>query len=203
MASKQVPAEQGHTHAAPAASMPWEQQAGESGAAHQALLAFRDLGPKRTLRAAAERVGKSRGLLAGWSARYRWEERVLAWDRQQQREAEAALRTAREEALRRQAQDADNLQRLAMAKLGRLVRRDPATGEPQLDPSVTVQDAVRVYRLGLEIERTLPSGPEAAPEEAADQKELKRMTDEELRRLIALAKERAGTDGEEENGDDN
>jgi hypothetical protein len=181
----------------------WERQRHESAKAYQAFLIFRDCGEQRTLRLASERAGKSRPMLARWSARFHWADRAFAWDVSQRQEAEAVVRTARREALERQARDAEQLQRLGMARLARLVSRDPTTGEPQLDTSVTPKDAVAVYRLGLEIARQLPAGPEAAPEETADQEEIRRMTDQELRRLIALAKERAGTEGEEENGDEN
>jgi hypothetical protein len=130
-------------------------------------------------------------MLYRWSRRHGWRERASLWDVEQQRETDSALRAARQQALERQIQDADRLQRLAMARLGKAVRRDPVSGELELDPEVTIPDAVRVYRLGLEIERSLPAGPEAAPAEEVADDELRRMTDEELRQLIALAEQRA------------
>jgi len=179
-----------------------ERRPAESAQAYEGFLAYRDCGPKRTLQEAAERTGKSRAMLARWSRLHDWRERVFAWDREQAREAEVALREARQEGLKRQARDADRLQRLAMAKLGKLVRRDPVTGELELDPSVSVQDAVRIYRLGLDIARSLAPGAEVGPEEQAEDPELRRMTDRELRRLIALAKKRANTNHEEEENED-
>jgi len=176
----------------------WERRPEESAEAYAGFLAYRDLGTKRTVRDAAVQIGKSAGLLARWCHRHSWRARAYAWDLEQDREAEAALRQARQRSLERQAQDADRLQRLAMARLGRLVRRDPESGELTLDPEVSIQDAVRIYRLGLEIEQTLPSppGPDAAEE--VDTDELRRMTDEQLRQLVRLARRRAGEPGEEE-----
>jgi hypothetical protein len=141
-------------------------------------------------------------MLYRWSRRHQWRERAFVWDLEQQRETDAALRAARQQALERQVQDADRLQRLAMARLGKAVRRDPVSGELELDPEVTVQDAVRVYRLGLEIERSLPPGPETAPAEEAGEGELRRMTDEGLRQLIALAKQRAQSQTTEDSDDE-
>jgi len=188
------------THGTPTAR-PWERRPDESAQSHRAFITYRELGPERTVGQAAAALGKSRGMLYRWSRRHQWRERAFLWDLEQQRETDAALRAARQQALERQVQDADRLQRLAMARLGKAVRRDPVSGDLELDPEVTVQDAVRVYRLGLEIERSLPAGPEAAPAEEVADDELRRMTDEELRQLIALAKLRAKSQTTEE-GDD-
>jgi hypothetical protein len=176
---------------------PWEQNAGETARAYGAFIAYRDAGPERTIAGTARELGRSAALLYRWSRQHNWIDRAHAWDVTCRREEEATLREARREIVQRQARDADRLQRLAMARLGKLVRRDPETGELALDPEVSVQDAVRVYKLGLDIERALTAEekPEAESEEGDD--DLKRMSDEQLRQLIALAKERAGNDEEE------
>ena len=172
----------------------WDRQRDESAKAYQAFLIFRDCGEQRTLRLASERAGKSRPMLARWSARFHWADRAFAWDVSQRQEAEAAVRTARREALERQARDAEQLQRLGMARLARLVSRDPATGEPQLDPNVSPRDAVAVYRLGLEIADRLESagGEKDDNEGNVVSDQLSRMATEELQLLLSLARERAG-----------
>jgi hypothetical protein len=181
-------------------ALPWERRRDESAPAFAGLVAYRDLEEGRTLGRAAERVGKSRALLASWSRRHDWAERVFQWDQHQFREQESALHTARQQALQRQTQDADRLQRLAMARLGRLVRRDPETGELELDPEVSVQDAVRIYRLGLEIGRALPAPAESESGAEAEEDQLRRLTDAELHELIALAKTRAESEDENDDG---
>ena len=181
---------------------PWERRPEESPAAHQGFVAYRDCGPDRTLREAAERASKSLSMMGQWSRRHDWVRRCFLWDLEQDREAEATLRQARQESLQRQAGDADRLQRLAMARLGKLVQRNPQTGELELDSEVSVQDAVRIYKLGLDIERSLPGAPESAPGEEVEEHELKQMTDEELRQLIALARQRAKAQPEEGEDDD-
>lgn len=191
----------GESRASP--RQPWEQQPTETARAYQGFLAYRDVGPDRSIAETARQLGKSAPLLYRWSRQHRWAERSYAWDLECRRAEETALQEARQQALQRQAQDADRLQRLAMAKLGRLVRRDPDSGELALDPEVSVQDAVRIYKLGLDIERSLVATDAADPQGEEQDDELKRMSDEELRQLIELARgradqhqERGGEDGD-------
>jgi hypothetical protein len=173
---------------------PWERQPEESPKAHAAFVAYRDLGASRTFVAAARQLAKSCSLLRRWAVTHRWRERVHAWDVAQAREDEAAMRAQRDDIARRQVQDVDRLQRLAMAKLSSLVRKDPVTGELALDPKVTPLDAVRIYQLTLDIERKLADlggGPETAEAPASSEAELRSLSTEELHALTALARERA------------
>lgn len=181
---------------------PWERRKGESPLAYQAFVAYRDLGAARTFVAVAAALGKDTSLLRRWARRYDWRDRAWAWDVAQSREAEDALRQQREESLRRQARDADQLQRLAMARLGGLIRRDPASGEVSLDPGVTPRDAVTIYRLALELEDRLTGTSQAQPcEEDMTEQQLRRMSTEQLRELLALSRERAGDEVEQADGD--
>lgn len=66
---------------------PWEQQPDESPAAFQAFVAFRDMGPGRTIMD-AYRTAKGRpeardvpGTWKGWASRLRWSNRARAYDR--------------------------------------------------------------------------------------------------------------------------
>src|SRR5690349_20291155 len=58
----------------------YDRQPGEGTKAHDAFCTYRDMGPDRSLRAVAGVLGKARQLLERWSTRYRWVERALAWD---------------------------------------------------------------------------------------------------------------------------
>jgi len=184
-------------------SKPWERRRDESPKAYRAFVAFRDRGEGRSFVAVGKQLGKSNSLTRRWASRYDWKERAWAWDVAQAREEESTFRKEREEIIRRQLLDADRLQRLAMAKLGELVRRDPESGELALDPGVTPRDAVLIYRLGLEIERKMP-GAKTPEEEDADEEtpetKLQRMTSQELNELVKLARGRA--QGETEGDDD-
>jgi hypothetical protein len=144
-------------------------------------------------------LGLSAALLYRWSRQHQWFARAYAWDLACRREDEATLREARQEALQRQARDADRLQRLAMARLGKVVSRDPVTGELTLDPEVSIQDAVRIYKLGLDIDRSrTAAGAERVEDEGEDQDaELRRASDVLLRQIVEVAEQRV----EEERGE--
>ena len=65
------------------AGLPWGRQSREGERAYAAFLAYRDLGPRRTLEAARESLGKKPGYLKPierWSARRDWRPRACAWD---------------------------------------------------------------------------------------------------------------------------
>jgi hypothetical protein len=53
---------------------------GETPKAFEAFCAYRDLGPTRSLQKAADGLDKSMKLLGRWSSQHNWQERVAAWD---------------------------------------------------------------------------------------------------------------------------
>jgi len=179
----------------------WGQQPGESLKAYVAFVTYRGQGRERSLPATAQQVGKHLSLLKRWSARYRWRDRVFAWDISQAREAEEALRRQRQESLERQSREIDQLQRLAMARFAALVRRDAQTGENTLDPSITPRDALAILKFVVEQQDRLAQTTPAEPAEDLTERELRRMTTEQLHELLALVKERAGQDADEDKGE--
>jgi hypothetical protein len=101
---------------------PWEQQPGESSRAFGAFCAYRDLGPRRSLRAAAEAYYRrsSAAVLrqcTTWSAAFAWVERAAAWDRHLDAEARRAQEEARREMAERHAREARALQAKAVERL--------------------------------------------------------------------------------------
>jgi len=61
-------------------TMPWERQYGES---HQAFEAFHEyclLGNSRSIRTLSQRLNKSVPLLGKWSSKWKWQDRVRAYD---------------------------------------------------------------------------------------------------------------------------
>ncbi len=63
--------------------LPWDRQPREGEQAYAAFLAYRDLGPSRTLEATRKHLGKSPGYLKPierWSALRDWRQRSCAWD---------------------------------------------------------------------------------------------------------------------------
>ena len=86
----------------------WERQPGEGERAYAAFLAYRDLGPMRTLEATRKSLLKRPGYLKPierWSARCEWRWRAGAWDDhlQAEREQVAAEEAAKWERRRLQA----------------------------------------------------------------------------------------------------
>ncbi len=59
---------------------PWDRIDGETMAAFEAFVIYRDLGPGRSLSKAAQPLAKTAGTLAEWSAKYSWATRAQAWD---------------------------------------------------------------------------------------------------------------------------
>src|SRR5262245_34135674 len=101
---------------------PWEQQPRESSRAFGAFCSYRDLGPRRSLRAAAAAFYKrtSSALerqLDKWSRAFRWVERVNAWDRHLDAEACKAQVEARREMQERHVREARALQAKALERL--------------------------------------------------------------------------------------
>src|SRR6516164_6680801 len=101
---------------------PWEQQTGESARAFGAFTVYRDLGPRRSLRAAATAFyGRSSASLERqvdkWSRAFRWVERANAWDQHLAAEGCKAQEEARREMVERHVREARALQGKALERL--------------------------------------------------------------------------------------
>jgi hypothetical protein len=138
---------------------PWEQRPGESSRAFGAFCAYRDLGPRRSLRAAAEAFYRRSSAavlrqLQTWSATYGWVERGNAWDRHLDAEACHAQEKARREMAERHAQEARGLQSKALERL-RSLRPE------ELAPA----DVLRYFVEAAKLERLAMGEPEAISEQ--------------------------------------
>jgi len=175
----------------------------ETPKAYAVFRVFLDQGVQRSYAATARALGKHESQVRRWAGPFRWKERAHAWDLAQSREVELLLRQEREQAARRRMRHAEQIEKMAMAGIGKLVARDPQTGEPQLSPLLTPPMAVRLYDLVLKIDSSLP-GPrndgDSPSRDIADP--LTAFSDAELKQILALAKERASPVGGSE-GDDN
>jgi hypothetical protein len=103
-------------------STPWEQQVGESARAFGAFCAYRDLGPRRSLRAAAQAFyGRAAAALERqldkWSRAFCWVERAKAWDCHLDAQARQAQEEARREMVERHVKEARGLQAKAVERL--------------------------------------------------------------------------------------
>src|SRR5262249_12686769 len=103
-------------------SASWEQRSGESSRAFGAFGVYRDLGPRRSLRAAAAAFyGRTSAALERqvdkWSRAFGWVERASAWDRQLDAEARRVQEEARREMVERHVKEARALQGKALERL--------------------------------------------------------------------------------------
>jgi len=138
---------------------PWEHQPGESSRAFAAFCAYRDLGPFRSLRAAAEafygRLSASVvRQLQTWSGTFKWVERSDAWDRYLDAEARQAKVKAQREMAERHAQEARGLQAKALERL-RSLRPE------ELAPA----DVLRYFVEAAKLERLALGEPETVTEQ--------------------------------------
>src|SRR6516164_8756210 len=129
---------------------PWEQQTGESSRAYGAFCAYRDLGPRRSLRAAATAFyGRASAALErqldNWSRAFSWVERTSAWDGHLDAEARAAQEEARHDMVKRHLQEALALQSKALERLRALV---PEELQPA-DLLRYIVEAAKLERLAL------------------------------------------------------
>lgn len=131
---------------------PWSQRADETSRSFAAFLAYRDLGPSRTLAnvcdsgppAGANKVegGRSVGAVRTWSARYDWGDRARAYDDWLDRES-----------VKDQVQQVKDMRRrhaifgqLAVQKAGERLREIEGT-------RLTIREAAILLELGVKIER--------------------------------------------------
>lgn len=68
------------TTATPVERIPWHKQKNESAPAFAAFAVYRDLGPQRSIAAAAQEVAKAVPTLKKWSRTNKWADRVDAYD---------------------------------------------------------------------------------------------------------------------------
>ena len=110
-------------------SEPWERQPGESSKAFQAFQTYLDLGPTRTLTEAARKLHKNRTTLGQWSARWRWQDRLSAYESELARKAFEAEAESRREMAQRHAR----IDALAGSKIVQRLVGDEAAGIKPID----------------------------------------------------------------------
>ena len=131
-----------YNYKAPPDTTPWERQDGESPQAWAAFQAFRDLGQDRTLRAAAEKIGRSRSTLTRYSMEFTWVDRAAAWDREQDRQAQKA-QLAEIKKMRKTHAD---LGSAMLVKAAKALKRIP-------DDEIKAGDISRMVEVGSKLER--------------------------------------------------
>jgi hypothetical protein len=132
---------------------------GEGQKAFEAFRAYRDLGPTRSLAQVAQGLGKSRTIVARWSAEFAWVERVAAWDDYADRLDRERDLAERREARRRMLEDHARAGR-ALVQVGAqaLANYDASDPERAADARrridcMTAAEAARLMEAGSKMER--------------------------------------------------
>lgn len=139
----------------PDAPAPWLRQPGETGAAFNAFVAFRDSPPgRRQYAKVARMVGNHVKTVERWGTRFGWQARALAWDEYRDQVAREAELDELEQARRRQVSLGTHMQLLA--KLGCQELQDP---DGRLRKRLKPHEIARLAEVGTKVERTAQGAP--------------------------------------------
>lgn len=185
--TKEVATTQQGVATLPAVAQAWEQQVGESSRAFHAFQTYRDLDPKgRTFKAVQDILypdspyaGKS---LRRWAERFRWVERVGAWERALDRKRmEVQLNTVKD-MTQRHIDEAVELQNKGLNALKLLSDKD-LSEMSVADARLLVTEGAKLERLarGLSTEKHDQTNRGGLPDD------LSTLPEDELRRLANLA----------------
>lgn len=103
---------------------PWDRQQNESGKAYAAFKVYRDLGPDRSVRAAAARLGKHPSTFAVFCSQWGWVDRVAAWERHEEHLANQEREQQTKEMTARHATIAMLMQQKVLDKLQTMTQKD-------------------------------------------------------------------------------
>ncbi|MEW6572879.1 MAG: hypothetical protein AB1374_04530 [Bacillota bacterium] len=129
-------------------------QPGESAQAFQAFALYRDMGPARSIREVARRLGKSKTQIDRWSVRWDWVERAAAWDE----EIDRQIRFKQLEEIKKMR---ERHTEAAMLLLEKAMKRLEATAPQDL----SVQEARLFVTEGTKLERLSRGEPDTIVEE--------------------------------------
>jgi hypothetical protein len=136
----------------------WERLKGESRQAFANFAYYRDLGRERNLVKAAQGIKRSRDTLKIQSAKYRWQDRVTAYDDYLDRRLRSELETARTRVNEDHMALARRLQLLAGRRL--LGDNDPRNRVFALNPNdLEAMDTARIVKLSFELQRVATGQP--------------------------------------------
>jgi hypothetical protein len=146
-----------------ATETPWERQPGEGSKAFAAFQMYRDMPVmERSLRHLAVELGRQPSLLGDWSSKWRWQYRVDAWDREQDRLMQLDIVRERKAFARRLAATGALLEAKGLNKVRSYVDRYDRDGNEmtidQLRPgqsftdTIPLTEATRMIEAGARLE---------------------------------------------------
>lgn len=179
---------------APETRQPWERQDGESAQAYAAFACYRDMDPAvRSHKAVSEKLKKSETLIGRWSspARWRWTERIEAFEREQERVFFREMRMQWRVSGRKHAALGRLLLALGANGLKEAMEHATLTTGQRLD---LIREGIRLERLALGIPTEI-EGQVTLPSQGPDEYELLKAiaADPEARALAQRLAERLET----------
>jgi len=175
----------------------------ESSRAYEALMAYLNMGPKRSYRAVSAYLHKNLALISRWGKRWNWQERAFAWDQKTQERNERIREEIMREMLEKEADDIKstkerhrNLSKMVQSKaLEYLNRMDTNASVSPGVVTTMLREAITIEReaLGLTGKVEL-SGPNGSPISISQTTNMRDLSDEDLLAIIVGQKELTSPD---------
>lgn len=124
----------------------WERLKDETTKQYEAFCVYRDLGTDRSLRAVAEKLGKSEQLMSRWSAKNHWVDRSTAWDDEQERIERETAQKEQAKAIREMRKKHADLASAMLLKAARALKKIP-------DDEIKAGDMTRMVDVASKLER--------------------------------------------------
>lgn len=125
---------------------PWERQEGESSKAFAAFVAYRDMGERRGYRKVVQQVGSHKSSIQCWMTQWKWQERILAYERYLDERRRRAAEKARRAMLKRHA-------KLAVDMQAQVTKRLKALAKTGKIPNMTPREIAKVVDVAVKVER--------------------------------------------------
>lgn len=133
---------------------PWDRQPNETAVAYEAFCLYRDMGPKRTLRAVSEVLSKSETVMKRWSSVNKWPERGRAWDSMPGRKTEEAYEEMARDIARQHKRLADKL----AARLEKNLDLLPEGADPSMRFSTAMGAARQSHQFASDLSKPKDNG---------------------------------------------
>lgn len=128
----------------------WERQDAESLKAFEAFACYRDMGEERSYVKVAEQLRKSAQLIGRWGRAYGWKDRIAAYERQLDRQAQELQQEEITKMRMRQREYARAMQKKGMEFINSL-KFDPGEGDTL--SSARLSEIVSLLKAATELER--------------------------------------------------
>lgn len=150
--------------------LPWQKQPSESREAYQAFRLYKDQGIGRSIARVVSELNKSKALIWRWSAKHDWQDRVDAWDAEQDRLVAAKHRERAVETQTAQLDEAGEFRTKAITALRTLDIND-------MRPA----DIIKMFEMAVSVERSILGEPKPL-EQIAER--LEQNVEEDMERVL-------------------